>query len=350
MHKRTTLIIFILFASSFFLFPGERIDFYLKAVSEKDPGQKVLLLKEFIAKYGQEQDKYVNYAYTQLTEATYQVKQYDETIVYGEKSLESADIAESSKLHVLNLLANAYQVSGKDLEKASKYAEAMIELSRAVIEKTNQANLDADKRQVFIDTQKKYYIAGGYRIQSLVFFENSKSNPALLNDAAVKAMEAYKNDASETNHRLVLLLANELYKKNQITAAITAVESVTDESKLDEKTSGFLAGLHYKAGNKEKAVFYYEKAYQARQKVETALKIGKLVYKQDIDKGIQYFADAFVMSKLDKNSDAFKYLQELYYNRKAKGLPGAEQEKGFQQIIQASQVRLDTVPAESKPN
>ena len=70
--------------------------------------------------------------------------------------------------------------------------------------------------------------------------------------------------------------------------------------------------------------------------------IGQLVYKKDIDKGIQFFADAFILSNSDEHSKAFQYLRELYYNKKAKDLDPAKQDKGFKEILQAAKVRLGT--------
>jgi hypothetical protein len=74
--------------------------------------------------------------------------------------------------------------------------------------------------------------------------------------------------------------------------------------------------------------------------MKTAMTIGQLVYKKDIDKGIQYFADAFILSNSDENSKAFQYLRELYFNKKAKDLAPAKQDKEFKEIIHAAKVRL----------
>jgi hypothetical protein len=100
--------------------------------------------------------------------------------------------------------------------------------------------------------------------------------------------------------------------------------------------------LYYKKGDKDKAVNYFEYAYKAKKKIKTAMTIGQLVYKKDIDKGIQYFADAFILSNLDENSKAYQYLRELYFNKKAKNLPPAKQDKGFKEVIQAAKVRMGT--------
>jgi hypothetical protein len=74
--------------------------------------------------------------------------------------------------------------------------------------------------------------------------------------------------------------------------------------------------------------------------MKMAMTIGQLVYKKDIDKGIQYFADAFILSNSDENSKAFQYLRELYYHKKAKDLAPAKQDKEFKEIIHSAKVRL----------
>lgn len=341
MHKKLAVIGFILIFLSVGLFSSdrERKEFYLKAVNEQDMSQKVVLLKEFIQKYGSVEDDFLRYVYIQLSDTAYKLKRYDDTITYGEKSLEFPDISGGNKQRVLFMVANAYHVTKQSPEKAIEYTKSMIQLTEHIIVNSEKANMPPEKRKVFIDSQKKFYILGGHRLLTLIIYEKAKQNPELLPDAAKKAVEFYKLDPNKNTARMVLSLANELYKKRKIKEAIAAVEEVTDENEMNERTANFLASMYYKDGNKTKAIVYYEKAYTLKKKVSTALKLGKLVYKKDLDKGIKFFADAFVMSNKDKGSDAYRYLQELYYNRKAKGLPQEEQDKGFRAIVEASQTR-----------
>jgi tetratricopeptide (TPR) repeat protein len=335
------------FSGSILLIPSplSQQDLYIKAVSEKDPELKIQLLQQYEQLYGKTGDKYLKFIYLQLAETFFQVKNYNEAIQYGEKTLASGEIAPTNRLTLFYALANSYYTSQKDLEKAYQYADSMIELAQWVINKAKNSDLqdlEKEKLEQFIDTYKKYYIASGYRLQAKVLFSRIEDDVNVIKAAAQKAVEAYKADKSENSSRLAFSIAGQLFKKNNLDDAIGIAENIFDETNPNEQFAGFLGTLYYKKGDKDKAVQYFELAYKASRKIKTAMTIGQLVYKKDIDKGIQYFADAFILSNSDEDSKAYKYLQELYYNKKAKDLAPAKQDKGFKEIIQAAKVRLGT--------
>jgi tetratricopeptide (TPR) repeat protein len=345
--KKIVILMMMLLLGSILLIssPLAQQDLYIKAVSEKDPELKIQLLKQYEQLYGDTGDKYLKFIYLQLAETFFQVKNYHQAIQYGEKTLVSGEIAPTNKLTLFYALANSYHTSQKDLEKAYQYAESMIELAQWVINKAKNSNvedLEKDKLDQFIETYKKYYIASGYRLQAKVLFSRAEDDVNAIKEAAQKAVEAYKADKSENSTRLAFSLAGQLFKRNNLDDAIIIAENIFDETNPNEQFAGFLGTLYYKKGDKDKAVQYFELAYKTRRKIKTAMTIGQLVYKKDIDKGIQYFADAFVLSDSDEDSKAFQYLRELYYNKKAKELDPAKQDKGFKEIIQAAKVRLGT--------
>lgn len=347
MKKIAILIIMMFLLGSILLIPSPpaQQDLYIKAVSEKDPELKTQLLKQYEQVYGQTQDKYLKFIYLQLAETLFQVKNYDEAIQYGEKALASGEIAPTNRLTLFYALANSYHTSQKDLEKAYNYADSMIELAQWVINKAKNSDLEdlgKEKLEQFVETYKKYYIASGYRLQAMVLFSRAEEDVNAIKEAAQKAVEAYRADRSGNSSRLAFSLAGQLFKKNNLDDAIVIAENIFDETNPNDQFAGFLGTLYYRKANKDKAVQYFELAYRARRKIKTAMTIGKLVYKKDIDKGIQYFADAFILSNSDEDSKAFQYLRELYYNKKAKDLAPAKQDKGFQEIIQAAKVRMGT--------
>ncbi|UCH94652.1 MAG: hypothetical protein JSV88_30915 [Candidatus Aminicenantes bacterium] len=326
----------IFFASS----PLDRQDLYIKAVSETDPQMKIQLLKQYEGLYGQQQDHYIKFIYIQLAETLFQVKNYHEAITYGEKALEFAEIPATNKLNLLYALANSYQASQKDLQKAYDYADSMIELTNWVIDKAKNSDLEKEKIEEFVKTYKAYYIASGYRIQAMTLFSRDKENLETIKESAQKAVAAYMEDKSENSSRLLFSLVGQLYKNNKLDDAIAIVGKVFDETNPNSRFASFLGASYYKKGDKDKAVYYFELAYKTNRDIKTAMNIGRLVHKKDIDKGIQYFADAFILSSLDENSKAFEYLRDLYYNHKAKNLPSREQDKGFKEIIEAAKVRV----------
>ena len=347
MKKIVILMMMMFFSGSILLIssPLAQQDLYIKAVSEKDPELKIQLLKKYEQLYGETGDKYLKFIYLQLAETLFQVKNYDEAIQYGEKTLASGDIAPTNRLTLFYALANSYHSSQKDLDKAYRYAGSMIELAQWVINKAKNSDLqdlEKEKLEQFIETYKKYYIASGYRLQAKVLFSRAGEDVNAIKEAAQKAVEAYKADKSENSSRLAFSLAGHLFKKDNLDDAIVIAENIFDETNPNEQFAGFLGTLYYRKGEKDKAVQYFELAYKAGRKIKTAMTIGKLVFKKDIDKGIQYFADAFILSNSDEHSKAFQYLQELYYNKKAKDLAPDKQDKGFKEIIQAAKVRLGT--------
>ncbi len=343
MKKVIMLLIIMFFLVTVMLLPTpvERQDLYINAVSEKDPATKIQLLKQYEQSYGQKQDQYLKFIYIQLAETYFQLKNYPDTISYGEKALEWEEIPATNKLNVLYALANSYQAAQKDLQKAYDYAQSMIELAHWVIDKAKNSELEKDKLEQFIETFNKYYIGPGFRVQAMIMYSRGKDNPTAIKEAAQKAVDAYTVDKSENSSRMAFSFANELYKLNRLDDAIEIAGKAFDEINPNQRSAAFLATLHYKKGDKDKAVHYFELAYHTNKDINTAMKIGQLVYKKDIDKGIQYFADAYIMAHQDENSDAFKFLRQLYYREKARNLPPQEQEKGFNDIIQAAKARIE---------
>jgi tetratricopeptide (TPR) repeat protein len=343
--KKIVILMMMFLSGSILLItsPQDQQDLYIKAVSEKDPGLKIQLLKQYEQLYGETGDKYLKFIYLQLTETLFQVKNYEEAIQYGEKTLVSGEIAPTNRLTLFYALANSYYTSQKDLEKAYKYADSMIELAQWVINKAKNSDLqdlEKEKLDQFIETYKKSYIASGYRLQAMVLFSRAEDDVNTVKEAAEKAIEAYKADKSENSSRVAFSIAGQLFKKNYLDDAIAVAESIFDETNPKEQFAEFLGTLYYRKGDKDKAVQYFELAYKADRKMKMAMTIGQLVYKKDIDKGIQYFADAFILSNSDENSKAFQYLRELYYHKKAKDLAPAKQDKEFKEIIHSAKVRL----------
>jgi tetratricopeptide (TPR) repeat protein len=342
MKKKVILIGISFLVGSIFIFSAlqDSRELYIQAVSEKDPEVKIQLLKKYEQMYGEKQDEYLKFIHIQLADTLLKTRDYDEAIQYGEKALGYKELAPTNKLLIFYVLTLSYHALQKDLPKAYDYAESMIDLAQWAINKAKNSNLEKEQLEQFEETYKTYYIATGYRIQAMILFSRGKDNADTLKEAAQKALDAYILDKSENSAKIVFSLAGQLFKKNMLDAAITTVENIFDENTPNERFASFLGTLYYKKGDKDKAVHYFELAYKTGKKLKTAMTIGKLVYKKDIDKGIKYFADAFVLSNFDESSNAFKYLQQLYYNQKAKNLTPGEKEKGFKEIIKEAKVRM----------
>lgn len=167
-------------------------------------------------------------------------------------------------------------------------------------------------------------------------------------DVIQKSIAAYKLDNSAAFcRRTVLQQAVALARKNMFNEAIEAIEQVVDKENLTFDEANLLARLYYTrfsrgkaAVDKDKAIECYEKAYDKKKNESMAVKIGQLLSKKDKEKAIRYFAEAFILSESNKDSDAFKYLQQLWFKDKAKDKTPEEQEAGFKEIIDAAKTRL----------
>ena len=343
MNKRITLVTILVLVVSVCLFSArkEQQELYLKAVAEKDLSTKIELLKEYVQKYGDKEDKFLRFIYLNLADATFKQKNYDESIQYAEKALGFEELDDNNKINLYFSLANSYYLTKKDFDKALEYARAIIDLSTSLIKHMGESGQEKEKVDNFEEKYQTYYIAPAYRLQALIWYAKGKDNPENIKKAADCALKAYDNDGgSENSAKLAFSLAGNLYKKNLIDEAITVTEKIIDKENPRYKEMYFLGSMYGKKKDRNKAILYYEKAYQSRQRPDLAVRIGQMVYKKDIDKGIRYFADAYILLKLDKQSDAYKYLEHLYFNEKAKDKSPEEKEAGFKEIVNAAKARL----------
>jgi tetratricopeptide (TPR) repeat protein len=322
-----------------FLHPArkERQDLYLKAVAEKNLETKMELLKEYVQKYGTTNDKFLRFIYLNLADTSYKLKNYDETIQYGEKALEFVDLDATNKLRLSFSLANSYNVTNKDVDKAFKYAKSIVDVCNTLIERAKNSEQDPEKAEQFISNYKKFFVAPALRIQGMILYNKGEIKPA-----ADKAVEAFKNDQSEISSKMSFSLAVNLFKKGKMDDAINVVEQIIEQGKPKFHESNLLANAYYRKKNKSKAVEYFELAYKSKHKLDLAMRIGRLVHKNEPNKGLKYFADAFILTNEDKQSDAYRYLEQLYFNRVApKDKSSEEKEKEFKAIINAAKARLN---------
>lgn len=341
MNKKITFIAVMFLMVSVFVvgIRKEQQQLYLKAVAEKDPEAKMGLLKEYVQKYGNKQDKWLRFIYLNLSDTAFKLKNYDECIQNGEMALESGEVDNANKLRVYFSLANSYYVTKRDMDKAYEYAQSVIDLSRTLIQQTRDTSQDQAQAEQFANNYKSFYVAPACRLQGLILYFKDKDNPENIKLAAEKAIEAYNEDKQDIYFQMAFSLATNLAQKRQYDAAIDVAEKIIDKQKPKYKEVDFLAKLYSRKKNKEKTLFYYELAYKSKPTATLARKIGQLVHKQDAQKAVQYFADAFVISGMDKETDAYKFLEHLYFNEVAKDKTPEEKEAGFKQVINAAKTR-----------
>jgi hypothetical protein len=343
MNKKITFvtILFLLVSvASFSATNKEKEDLYLKAVAEKDLNSKMGFLKEYVDKFGQKDDKFLRFIYQSLADTSYRLKNYEDAIKYGELTLGYLELDDNSKLNLLFTLSNAYQITKKDLDKALEYAISIVEMSDKIVQKLLASGQDKEKVDTMVNNYKTNLIAPAYKLQSLILYNKDKENVANIKQAVEKAIKAYEIDKAEATATMAFALAVNLSQKNQVNDALAAAEKVYNTEKPKYNETMFLASMYNKLNEKNKAVKYLEIAYKLKPQLDLAKNIAILVQKTDPEKGAQYFADAFVLSNLNKESDIYKYLQHIYFNIIAKDKSPEEKEAGFQLIIEAAKSRV----------
>lgn len=345
MRKKVSLILFLFLCVSFFLLSGnEKQDLWIKAAAEKNPEIKLQLFEQYNQTYGEDKrDKNAKFLFYNLAQTSFILKKFEKTIEYGENALTFEDLEDHYKVDIALWLANAYNLARKDYDKAFSYAGMVLDFGKSIKEMA-EGRERAEELAKGID---KRYLAPALRIQIRILLAKGL-NDKTRTDVIEKGISAHELEPeNEFSKRTVLKESVELAKNNLIDDAINAIEKVIDHEDLSYGEANLLAQLYYRRysknkadEDKDKAVECYEKAYAKNKESEIAVKIGQLVSKKDKDKAIRYFAEAYILSESNKESDAYKYLQQLWFKDKAKNQTPEEQEAGFKEIITAAKTRL----------
>lgn len=338
--KLSIVCIAVLVIASSLFSASKKEEMWTKAITEKDINLRLQYLKEYQAEFGDQKDKFAKFLYINLADTAFQVTKYDEAIQAAEVAINYPDLDEANKLRLFLLLANSYNITKKDMDKSFQYAGQVIELANVLINQ-QQAEPDPEKKAKFVAQYNTFYIAPALRIQAQVLYSKGKDDPASLKEMTEKACKAYEADKSQRSADMIFAFASNLYKKQLNDDAIKATELILDKEKPEYKYVYMLANLYNRKKNKEKSTAYFEESYRLKRDAKLALNLGKLLYKQDREKGIQYFSEAFVLGNSSKQSDAYKFLENLYFNNPdIKKLTPEEQEKGFRTIVNAARERL----------
>jgi tetratricopeptide (TPR) repeat protein len=189
-------------------------DAWIAIQGEKNLQARFDKLEEYYKTYGDKDERNAIYMYSFLAEAAYQLQQFDKTIQYGEKALLYKETDAQNKLRVYLFLANAYNQTKKDIDKAYSYADSVIELAKSLRLET-QGNTTFDSS----------FIAPALRIQVQLLLSKP---PDIKNttDAYNKALESYNLDRSEKSANFVLFLSERMVKIDKVEEAIKGVETI----------------------------------------------------------------------------------------------------------------------------
>jgi len=329
MKKQIVLLLIIMVVSSFFLLGDEKQDLWSRISQESNLEAKLTLLQEYENKFGQELGEQSRFLYLNLALTTYQLKQFEKTITYGEKALTQQGLDQKNKLSLYLWLANSYNVTKTDLEKAHAYCDQVIALARELRSESDGASK--------YDTQ---YIAPALRIQIQTLYARGKQDPEMISQAARKGLEAYGVEPVRKNADLVFSLCNGLFNLNRKDEAISIMEQLVEKESENTRYLSALAIWYSKTGKKDQAISYLERAYRVRRNVKTAYNIAVLSQSKDVDKAIRYLAEAYQMNP-STQSRVYKLLRHLYYNVKTKGKTQEEQDQGFNAALAAAKSRVN---------
>ena len=329
MKKLVMLILVIIIASASAVpaLDKEQVDSWTALVGEKDLQVKIQKLEAYFNKYGSKEDRYSMYMYIHLAQTTYLLQQYEKTIQFGEKALTYKEIDASNKLPLYLYLANAYNLTKKDLDKAYSYAEQIIELAKS-LRTENQSTSAIDNS----------YTAPALRIQ--VQLLAAKQDPQNTVNALNKALEAYNMDKSDKSANFVLALSERLLKVDKVEDAIRGVEAI-NQNKPSADHHRMLGMWYARLKNMPKAIENLKASYLIKRNAKVAYDLGVLLNQaQNLDSALEYLAESHLLNDEKYSPEALKLLEHLVFFEKTKGQPQAEQEKVYNEILAAAKVRL----------
>ncbi|MCJ7524340.1 MAG: hypothetical protein MUP71_03850 [Candidatus Aminicenantes bacterium] len=306
----------------------EQTDSWIALVGEKDLKVKMQKLDDYYNKYGGKEDRNSIYMYLHLAETTYQLQQYERTIEFGEKALTYKEIESSYKLRLYLFLANAYNLTKKDLDMAYSYADKIIILARKLNSATQNNSIINNN-----------YVAPALRIQ-VQLLAGKPNDPQNAVNALNKALEAYQLDKSDKSANFVLALSERMLKSNNLREAIRGVEAINQNKPQADYFK--MLGLWYaRLKDQDKAIENLKTSYQMKRNAKVAYDLGVLLNQNDnLDNALDYLAEAHLLNDEKYSEEALKLLQHLIFFVKTKGQPLAEQEKVFNDVVGAAKTRL----------
>ena len=328
--KKLAVLIVMLFVFNLigvFAVDKEQADAWIDLVGEKDLQVKMQKLEAYYNKYGDKEDRNSIYMYLHLAETTYLLQQYEKTIQFGEKALTYKDIEAGHKLRLYLYLANAYNLTKKDMDKAYSYTEQLIELAKSLRSETlNNSTIDNN------------FTAPALRIQ--VQLLTAKQDPESIKKAFNKAIEAFQVDKSEKSANFVLALSERMLKNGKVEDAIHGVEIINQNKPTAEYYR--LLGMWYNhLKNSEKAIENLKASYQLKKNAKVAYDLGVLLNQaQNLDGALDYLAESYLLNDEKYSPDALKLFEHLVFFEKMKGQPQAEQERVYNEILAAAKARL----------
>ena len=302
-------------------------DAWISIQSETNPQVRLERLEEYYKTYGEKDERNAVYMYLSLIDTSYQLQQFEKTILYGEKVLLLKGLDAQSKLRVFLFLSNAYNLTKKDAVKAYSYADSLIELAKTLrVDNVNNPAIDNN------------FVAPALRIQ-VQLLAAKPDDPQNAVAAFNKSLEAYQLDKSDKSANFVLVFSERMLKSERVEDAIRGIEAI-NQNKPNADYYKMLGMWYARLKNQEKAIENLKASYQMKNNAKVAYDLGVLLNQTDIDAAMAYLAESHLLNDEKYSPEALKLLQHLVLFVKTKGQPQPEQEKAFNDIVAAAKTRL----------
>jgi tetratricopeptide (TPR) repeat protein len=319
--KLLTSLIMMIFLISFMPAQEKANEEYIEAMTTSDINQKAQLLKQWVQKYGGQGTQYENFAYATLATLPYQGKTPQETVQYGEKALEIGGLDDSTKTQVLIHVASVYINQGQNLDKAASYAQQVVQTAQKAKSSAEGTSTQAWDQLIG---------AGHYtRAQALEKAGN-------LSEAVAAYQKSYSILKNKQIISSLFQIGKNLYNQKNYSGAVSAF-TAANAVLNDFATTAYIARSYHRAGNRDKALEFYKKAFAKQKSGEIAYNTGIILANQAendtslVDEAIEYLLYASFLS--ESNSEKAMTLAEgLYfstnqtYNQKVKELQSKSEE------------------------
>lgn len=318
--------------SALSLTAASKKEMWMNAITERDPALKLQKLLEYKNEYDDAKDENHLYLYYNLSVTYFGLKKYAESIEISEKTLQLPNIQDNNKIDLYLVLANAYNITSQDLQKAVEYADQVV----ATAQNLKQLSAGSPENQNKMDVG---YVCPALRIQARIYLQLGKTDHTMLTKAAEKAMAAYVIDKSDNSLAFAKQAFGILANAKKYDEAANIMETILKNKEGSAKEFDDMAKIYYLQDKKDQAIEYFEKAYKLEGSADAAAQLGKLLNKTNPAKAMEYLADEFAYTG-NTEAETYKLLKHLYYNIVNKDKSQEDNDAGFNALLETAKGRI----------
>jgi hypothetical protein len=280
-------------------------DAYVKAMTEKNPGQQAQLLKDFLSKCAGQGNQYENFANANLSLLNYPGKTPAEAISYGEKAISLGGLDDLTKCQVLLQMSALYSQSGQNLEKAKGYGLQVTEVAKAAKAKETEGATTSN-------AQWNKVIGAGYYTMGQAQ-EKAKDYKG--------AVDSYANSYALLKNPQIMAsikkLGKTLYDAKAYADAEKAFQTAYNVTKDNDIAIVYAQSL-YRNDKEAEALTLFKEIYGRQKSGEVAYNIGIIMAQQAktnpaaTNDAIHYLLEAS-FTYAPKSQEAMKLAETLFF-------------------------------------